>query len=383
MRVGVLVPLALVIGVVGGLGFGYWEYGTTAGATPTPPAAVPEATGPAPVAFAEESSFNFGSMELGGNMEHRFTVQNKGEKPLTLTMGETTCKCTQSVVEDPTVSPGSSGGVTLKWKGEGQIGSFRQTATILTNDPQNPKMTFTVEGELTEAVVIEPTELVISSISPRDPVSAHVRIFSLHSDHLEITGHKFDSDSGSQQFEVTFAPVAEEELAAHKAKSGVLATLTSKPPLPLGTIKHKISLDTNLASKPKLEVSLSGTVVSDVSIIGPDWSSSLSVLRLGLIESHQGAKRTLRLVTRGPHRKDIKFSVAKKTPEFLQVSFGEMVEVNQGLVTQVPITIEVPKGSPQANHLGSNIGEMGEIVLETNHPDAKEVRLRVQFAIEN
>jgi hypothetical protein len=380
---GVLVPVALAVGIAGGVGVAYWEYGTTVSDPAAVAVATPETGGPGPLAVPEDTVHKFGSIEMGGSMEHSFTVQNKGEKPLTLTMGETTCKCTGSEVQDPTVPPGGSGTVLVKWKGEGVIGEFRHSATILTNDPKNPKITFTVEGELTEAVSIDPGELVMTSLSPRDPVSGQVRIYSLHADNLEITGHKFENETGSQQFDVAFEPLAEEALADRKAKSGVLATLTSKPPLPLGPIQHRISFESNLASKPKLEVSIQGMVVSDISIIGPDWSQSLSVLRLGLIESKQGAKRTLRIMTRGPHRKEIKFDVAKKVPEFLQVSFGELAEVNQGKATQVPITIEIPKGSPPVNHLGSQLGEMGEILLQTNHPDAKEVRLRVQFAIED
>lgn len=383
MRLAVLVPAALLLGAVSGIALAYWEYGSLTSASTG--GAAPAATGgggPHPVAVAEEPSYNFGTMEVGGKLSHSFTVHNKGEGPLKLAKGATTCKCTLSHLEDSQIPPGGSGSVTLEWEGKGEIGPFRQTADILTNDPNQPKLALSVQGELTEAVIIEPTEVVFSSLSARDPNEAKFRVFALHSDHIEITGHHFESEQGSQQFDVAIEPLPPDALAAHKAKSGVLATLTSKPILPLGPIRQKIVLETNLAHRPKLEVAISGTVVSDISVYGLDFSTANSMLRLGLVKSQEGAERTLRLTTRGPHRHEIKFTVAKKFPEFLEVKLGEMTEVNQGHVTQIPITIRVPPGSPQANHLGTVLGKIGEVVLETNHPDLKEVPLKIYFAVE-
>jgi hypothetical protein len=47
----------------------------------------------------------------------------------------------------------------------------------------------------------------------------------------------------------------------------------------------------------------------------------------------------------------------------------------------MPLTVEVPPGAPDANYLGSP-GKLGEILLETTHPEAKQVRLLVQLAVE-
>src|SRR5688572_9861550 len=354
MRLSLLIPAALVVGAVSGLAIAYWEYrGPTVAAAAT---AASGGEGPQPSALVSEATHNFGTIELGGKMSHTFTVQNKGDAALKLANGGTTCKCTDFRLEDTSIPAGGTSTVVLEWKGEGEIGPFRQTATIETNDPKQPKLLLTVQGELTEAVTVEPAELVLSSLSARDPVSGEVRIYALHNDSLEITAHRFESESGSQQFEVAFEPLPEGELVARKAKSGVLAKVTSKPILPLGPIRQKILLETNLANRPKLEFSVTGTVVSDISILGPDFSTSNSMLRLGLVKSQEGTKRTLRLVTRGQHRKEIKFTVASKTPEFLEVTVGEMIE--QGLVTQVPLTISVPKGSPPANHLGTALGKI-------------------------
>jgi hypothetical protein len=232
-------------------------------------------------------------------------------------------------------------------------------------------------------VIIEPAEVVLSSVSAREPTEAKFRVFAMHSENLEITAHRFEGEQGKEHFELAIEPLDAEELVSHKAKSGVLATLTTKPVLPLGPIRQKIVLETNLPNRSKLEVAVSGSVVSDISVYGLDFSSASSVLRLGLVKSQEGAERTLRLVTRGPHARDIEFKVAKKFPDFLEVTFGDKVELKDGQVTQLPITIKVPRGVRPANHLGTVQGKLGEVLLETNHPDLKEVPIKVYFAVED
>lgn len=382
MRLIFLLPAVVVLGVIGGVAIAYVEFGPMFQGTQAVAGSSTASQGPQPEAVAEQMTFNFGAIELGGSMRHSFTVKNAGQAPLKLTKGSTTCKCTLSELDNSEIPPGGEGSVSLEWKGEGEIGPFRQTATILTNDPKQPRLTFTVEGELTEAITVEPYELVFTSISAREPYEAELRLYARHSEDLKVTDYRVEGRSGSEQFELTFEPLTEDELKANDAKSGVLARVVTKPVLPLGPIRQKIVLQTNLASKPTVEVPLRGMVVSDISVIGPDWNNERSTLQVGLVQSAQGAKRTLRLVTRGEYRNDVRFSVHSKYPEFLKVSLGEIEGVGQGQVTQVPITIEIPPGSPAANHLGTSIGRLGEVVLKTTHPDVPEMTLRLQFAIE-
>jgi hypothetical protein len=46
-----------------------------------------------------------------------------------------------------------------------------------------------------------------------------------------------------------------------------------------------------------------------------------------------------------------------------------------------PLDVEVLKGSPITNRLGTKQGKAGKIVLGTTHPTAKEVQLFVRFAL--
>jgi hypothetical protein len=61
---------------------------------------------------------------------------------------------------------------------------------------------------------------------------------------------------------------------------------------------------------------------------------------------------------------------------------GKPVEVNQGAVTRVPLSIEVPPDSPTANHLGETPDRWGWVLLSTTHPAVSQVKIWVRFSVE-
>jgi CTP:molybdopterin cytidylyltransferase MocA len=172
------------------------------------------------------------------------------------------------------------------------------------------------------------------------------------------------------------------ELDDPAAKSGLSVAVTIKPGLPLGPIRQKIRLVTNLPRASVLEVPIEGAIQSDISVVGPGWKSEQGVLSLGTVSHTQGIKRTLMLLVHGPHRQDVRFSVGKVVPSLLRVQIGESRQIGSGAVVQVPLEIEIPPGSPPVSYLSASQSKLAEIVLETTHPEAKQLRLWVQFAIE-
>ena len=43
--------------------------------------------------------------------------------------------------------------------------------------------------------------------------------------------------------------------------------------------------------------------------------------------------------------------------------------------------IEIPPGSPTVDCLGSEQGKLGEIILESTHPQVPKLRILVRFAV--
>ena len=149
----------------------------------------------------------------------------------------------------------------------------------------------------------------------------------------------------------------------------------------MGAFRQKILIRTNVATPP-LEVPVVGTVVGDIKIVavGGGWNDATGTLTLGTVKSGEEVMRQLILVVRGPHRRSVTFGPVRCVPEFLDVKLGEKKETETSVT--MPVTIRIPKGSPAANYLGGEQGELGEIMIEAGHPQVPRVRIRVRFAVE-
>jgi len=113
--------------------------------------------------------------------------------------------------------------------------------------------------------------------------------------------------------------------------------------------------------------------------VGREWDQDQGVARLGTIDSDKGTKRQLKLMIRGQHRQEIELQDPLVRPDVLKVTLGKREEL--GNVSAVPLTIEVPPGSPAVNYLGYTPEGTGEIVIPTNQPKLGEVRMKVTFAV--
>jgi hypothetical protein len=346
------------------------------------PPASPDPTGPTPKLGIEQTEYDFGVMDLDAEISHDFTFTNTGEATLELTAGDTSCRCTLSEVDAQEIPPGESGHVTLTWHGNGALGPYRQTATIFANDPGRPRIELVVSGRVTSAARTVPDELVFTQVSAGEPATAEIPLYGYLEDPLEVTGFELDHPDTAEHFEVTFEPLPpallEEEA---EAKSGALVRVTVKPGLPLGPFRQTIRVRTSLADVPEVEIPVRGIVTSDIMVVGPNWDREHGLLDLGTVASGDGARRQLLLVARGPHRQKVSFSPTEVYPDLLRVELGETKPINNGQVFHTPLTIEIPKGSRPANHLGSEGGKLGTILLETGHPEAKQLRIRIRFAV--
>lgn len=330
------------------------------------------------------TEFDFGTMDMRDQQSHDFVFKNRGPGDLRLTIGRTTCKCVIPEIDRSIVPPGESCKVTVTWKGSDEVGDYHQTAMIETNDPNRRRVLLTIKGRTLEAVQAVPSSMVFDNISAGEPSVRDVSLYCFIDQPLEIGEIDFSSKSGAKHYGVEVLPLPKDLLAKEPlAKSGCLLRLTVKPGLPLGTFQQTIFLETNIESKPLVSVKVAGDIGRDIRVVGPGWNKKLGILMLGTIDSKKGAQRRLLLIARGPHHEELEFKSVRTVPEMLKVSLGKSVTMPHGRVTQTPLMIEVPRGSPRVNFLGSKrVGRVGQITIETTHPQIPQIIVRVRFAIE-
>lgn len=336
----------------------------------------------APRAEVNQPHFNFGRMERGREKSHEFVIRNVGASPLTLKVLSTTCKCTLGNVTGDPIKPGESTHVRLDWKALADEGPFRQTAKIQTNDPSQPELELTIEGDIMSATGVQPPDFVFDKVAVGETKTAEVYVMTMLQDELEVHSAELSDLTARDKFDVKIEPVEKDKLPNPAAKDGVKITLTVKPGLPIGRFDQSLTLHTNLKEGEVLHVPVYGKLVGDITIHGnSSWLSERDVLNMGQIKSSEGRKSHLNLVVRGENAADVKFEVASVDPPELKVTLGEPKPLKETLL-HVPLEIEVPPGTRPMARLDSVQGEGAKVLLKTTHPTTKELSIGVRFAVE-
>jgi hypothetical protein len=311
--------------------------------------------------------------------QHAFVFRNEGSAPLEIRHAEASCtKCISFEIPKTPIPPGGSAKLIVKWDVETLSDTFRQSVKVFTTDKNRPQIELVITGKVQQVLRVVPDELVLSNVVAASRSEAKVRLLAYFSDNLEVSDLRLARPpTPSKLFGLRQAPVPPEELA--DARSGVDIFFTIKPGLPTGAIRQKIRLRTNLSEEPNIEIPVRGMVTSDISIIGQGWAEGSGTLILGSISRQKGIHHKLNLLVRGPHQQGLVLEPPQAEPDSLKVTLGEAVV--SGQVTQIPLTIDIPPGSPPLNRMGDD-GGLGQIIIPTNKAELGKIMLRVQFAIE-
>jgi hypothetical protein len=330
-------------------------------------------------------TYNFGFMEQDSKGSHTFEIRNDGDAPLTLAKGATTCKCTLSNLKDDRLEPGESAKVELEWSASPDE-HFRHSATIRTNDPRRPSLALTIEGRVSRSHKIVPPDLIFSSpISVGEGAMGTLNLYSFESDKFEVIEHEFTGGATRQYFELRMEEMSAEQVAeVEGAKAGKILKVVVKPGLPLGPLRQRIRLSLDLPGQPTVDVPIEGTVIGDISIVGPvTWNHEFSLLNLGTVEREEGARsRGMHLLVKGEQRDQVKLNVRSIEPDFLKIDFEEAQPVPGEDVVKIPFTIEVPPQAPAGEHNNTIDRPFGKIELDTGHPTTPRLQVFVHFTVE-
>lgn len=344
-----------------------------------------------PVVEAAATVHDFGTLGTGAEGSHEFILSNAGTAPLTLTRGASSCACTvggfaaEGAAADAirtVVPPGGSTTVRVEWKGKGPAGPFRQQVTILTDDPRRPEVALVVEGTLIPTWKSVPESLALPGLSASTGTRAEATFFTYGTkpprvQHVGVVDPEFE-----RFFAVSAAPLDAAAVAAETgATGGFRLSVDVKPGLPLGVLRQTIAATFAIPEEVTAELPVEGTVTGDLMLAGRGWDGRRQALMLGTVSGSKGMETRLFLTAKGPHRSAVRPVVREVVPDSLRVTVGEGAPVGTGGVVRIPLEISVPPGSRPANHLCSQQGPAGRIVVETGHPDSPSLTIPVCIAI--
>lgn len=323
---------------------------------------------------------DFGSMDRNQKGNHVFVVRNDGDAPLTLSAGKPTCQCTVFSVDKETVPPGETANVSIAWEFRTSDALFEQSGPLNTNDARHPTIHLTIRGRVIETVRAERGDVHFSDISANEPKSESVNIYSFRSADLAVVKHELQNADIGEYFDVSFAPLAAEEVAQEpEAKGGIKMTIGIKKGLLLGPFDVPILVTTNQNEGAPLTIRVIGNVASDILLRGPRVDGDRMLVAMGNMPRAAGGKHTVFLVVKGPFRDQTQLRITSVEPsaEF-SATLGEP-DRDDPRIVRYPLTIEVPAGATPVSHWSE--GAYAQIHVAATHPDVKELTVKVRYVV--
>lgn len=102
-----------------------------------------------------ETEHDFGIAHEGNIVSHDFIVRNTGQGELEIRHVSPDCGCTVANF-DHAILPGGEGKITLRLDLKGYNGKVKKITTVISNDPQKPKATLTMQGNVKKAIDVRP-----------------------------------------------------------------------------------------------------------------------------------------------------------------------------------------------------------------------------------
>ncbi len=376
---GIIVTILLVVLALGlTVWIGRYQAKTDVLMPTTAPAPVdpgPEVskTGPFPKAVAEVTEHNFGVMALHQTGEHKFVIKNEGQAELQLVARkeDATCQCTLGKLADgDTIPPGESREVTLNWEIKVMVESFRHSAKIRTNDPENRIIEFVVTGRIDQRFIVSPGDTwEVGELSPTEPTKVEGTIHSRTVDELKIQSVKTTNDKVS----VTYDPMTTEELTEKGAKCGYHVRAVVAPGVPIGPFSEKVTLLSEDDERKEFDIQLKGYLAGPIEFLGPAYRKETSVVAMGEFPSDTGKDVTLSLFVRDF---DQDLELLDVVPKSDRVQFElKKDEKLKGKARRYQLKVKALPGP----HVDFLTGPALKFELKFNHPNAESVVLKVRM----
>jgi len=219
---------------------------------------------------------NFGTFkEEAGNQSHRYEFTNKGNDTLKVFSVKAACGCTTVDWTKSGIAPGSKGFVSITYDPRNRPGAFTKGVDVNSNDPDQPKITLVVKGDVT------PRQRTVADDYPQKignlrMSSAQLVFQNMPNTAVQTDTMKMYNEWGQvMTFGFTKLPpymtvVAVPEKLKPAQKGYLLISYDGAKRNDFGYVYDRFTFETNDSLQPEKQVAVSANIVEDFSSWTPE-----------------------------------------------------------------------------------------------------------------
>lgn len=328
-----------------------------------------------PVATVETVEFKFEPMAPNEERNHKFKVKNTGDALLQLAKGRYQCKCTMPTIkkgEFLDVKPGEETEVQMTWKPLSPDEMFMKTIEIWTNDPDHPKLTFSVQGRVVPHIMPEPSSYSLG-LTRNEKGGTFEGYLVSGTDSFEIVETTSDNPLISATVESVAAADFPKEAKDAKTVFRVKGTLA--PSDKVGPIQGMLTFKTSLDSHKEVTCGVSAQLMGPFSILGFGWDQTKTSLDLERIDVAKGGVKHFALfVPKADHPLEV--TSMKSEPNFGAIKVTKDETFTAADREKYDLAVEVLPGAPKGEW---NLSRPLVVTLKTNHPRVPEVAFKILY----
>ena len=208
---------------------------------------------PAPRIVFESTGHDFGEAVGVEKVEHVYRFRNEGQADLRIDKVSTTCGCTAALVSSKVVPPGGTGEIGATFTIGGRQGKQVKHIYVYSNDPAEPKVCLTIEGTVIPPLLVEPQTVILQD-RPAES-SKTVRISQTLPEELTL---------GEPATRLNLVTAALREEPPENGKRRYLLEVALKTDVETGRHFESVSIPTNSAAKPTLQIPVRITVSGEI-----------------------------------------------------------------------------------------------------------------------
>ncbi len=345
--------------------------------------------GPAPKAFIKEDSYDVGTVVVGQKVSRDFTVKNVGEAPLVLgnwTPTDNFRRCEAFCqIENPTIPPGGSTKVTVTIVPGEPTTSLHKGVSVETNEGEGMKIRLGFHAVVEDVLEFHTPIPVLNKEKPEwrfetgvggEPEPFLATLYSVTLKDWEIEG--FET---GPEFRSTAVKLKLEDMAEFGGKYGYRITTQFVRTDYVGPVHRRWTVKTNAPNAERKSVELFAVRWGPVRLLpqassGWRWDERTAALDLGLFPAETGKQAKAYLFINNGQSPDWKVeSIDCDVPEVA----WELAPLPKRSTPErrcYELTLEISPATKAAVHTRQNAANL---VIHTNHPQAKLIRWPIQF----